>query len=225
MMLSFVRVGHGGGVGRGVGHDMVGGASSPTHVPSVEGTSAWVGLRRRGRRGAPARACHQLHHAGSAHGVRLVTGAFLGARSITSSPTTVEVNEANGNVYVAHQGVGDRVSVYSSDLTLLTELPLTNPWGPSVNTSTGRVYVANTYGGDVWVVDSATNTLITTIALAGASTLGTAVDESRNIVYAVDRYSNELYVIDGTTNTVVDTLVTGNTPSLSPSTSRTARCT
>ena len=141
-----------------------------------------------------------------------VTGAPLGSRSITSSPTTVEVNETTGYVYVAHQGVGDRVSVYQSDLTLLTELTLTNPWGPSINTQTNRVYVANTYGGDVWVVDGSTNTLLTTIPLAGTSTLGTAVDESRNLIYAVDRYSNELSVIDGATDTVVNTITTQSTP-------------
>ena len=141
------------------------------------------------------------------------TGAPLGSRSITSSPASVEVNDATGYVYVMHQGAGDRVSVYSSDLTLLTELPaLTNPWGPAINSLTNRVYVANTFGGNVWVLDGATNTLITTIELAGDSTLGIAVDESRNLVYALDRYSNELYVIDGATNTVLQTVPTGARP-------------
>ena len=140
------------------------------------------------------------------------TGALVGSRSIASSPTTVEVNDVTGNVYVAHQGVGDRVSVLDSTLTSLTELALTNPWGPAVNTVTNRVYVANTYGGDVWVVDGATNAVLTTINLAGTSTLGVATDEGRNRIYAADRYSNELYVIDGATNTVSNTLTTGNYP-------------
>ena len=141
------------------------------------------------------------------------TGALLGSRTTTATPVTVEVNDVTGNVYLAHQGAGNRVSVYSSDLTLLSEFPLlTNPWGPAVNTTTNRFYVANTFGGDVWVVDGATNTFLTTIPLAGTSTLGIAVDEGRNRVYATDRFSNELYVIDGATNTVTSTLPTAATP-------------
>ena len=118
------------------------------------------------------------------------TGALLGSRTTTATPVTVEVNDVTGNVYLAHQGAGNRVSVYSSDLTLLTEFPLlTNPWGPAINTTTNRFYVANTFGGDVWVVDGATNTFLTTIPLAGTSTLGIAVDEGRNRVYATDRFA------------------------------------
>ena len=140
------------------------------------------------------------------------TFALVGVRTIANFPVTVEVNDVTGNVMVAHQGDGNKVTVLNSALNTLAVLELPNPWGPAVNSVTNRFYVANTFGGDVWVVDGASNALLTTINLDGDSTLGIAVDESRNRIYAADRYSNELDVIDGTTNTVIDTLATGSYP-------------
>ena len=175
--------------------------------------------QRRARGTAPGSCRLAGRHPSAAIWALLRQGSLLWVGGATDGLWSLDLTTGRTQ-HVAHQThddaawrlTDDRVSVLDSTLTSLTELALTNPWGPAVNTVTNRVYVANTYGGDVWVVDGATNAVLTTINLAGTSTLGVATDEGRNRIYAADRYSNELYVIDGATNTVSNTLTTGNYP-------------
>ncbi|HEY1278931.1 MAG TPA: fibronectin type III domain-containing protein, partial [Acidimicrobiales bacterium] len=117
-----------------------------------------------------------------------------------------------GNIYIAHQGVGDRVTVLDPSLSQIAEIPITNPFTPVVNETTRRVYFAQTFGGGIEVVDATTNTRITTVPTSGTSTIAVDVDETRNLVYAVDRFNNTLSIMDGATNTIINTVATGQNP-------------
>ncbi len=99
--------------------------------------------------------------------------------------------------------------INTADMSLLTPLSISSPWGIVVSPDGKTLYAASYSGNYVDAVDVAANTITATINV-GANPIGLAVSPDNKTVYAANSTGQSISVINTNTNTVSNTVSLGS---------------
>jgi YVTN family beta-propeller protein len=122
-------------------------------------------------------------------------------------PSSVAVDSANGEIYVANYGSNTVSVINGATNTVVATIPVgANPSSVAVDSASGEIYAANYGGGTVTVINGPTNTVVATIAV-GANPSSVAVDSAIGEIYVGNYGSNTVTVINDSTNTVVGSAI------------------
>jgi YVTN family beta-propeller protein len=84
--------------------------------------------------------------------------------SVESSPTVLEYNPSNNNIYVANHDSRTVTIIYTSSNTIVDNVVVNNePMTLEYNSAKNNIYVANRGSRTVSVIDGVNNTLIENI--------------------------------------------------------------
>lgn len=141
-----------------------------------------------------------------------VTDTVIGSVQVGSSPSSVAVDEFNGDTYVTNGGSDNLTVIRSATNSVVASIAVgSEPDAAAYDPANGYVYVANNASDNVTVVDGATNVVIGSIPV-GCSPDALAIDPEGGIVFVANGCSNNVTVINSTTDTSTGAISVGTYP-------------
>jgi YVTN family beta-propeller protein len=140
------------------------------------------------------------------------TDTIIGSVRVASLPSSVAVDESNGDAYVTNWG-SDNVSVIQSATNIVLDSITvgSEPDAMAYDSSDGYLYVANNESNNVTVIDGASNAVIGSIPV-GCSPDAVAIDSENGDVFVANACSNNVTVINSATDAAVGAVAVGSDP-------------